>query len=235
MITLYQFPPGFGLPNASPFCLKLEFYLRMAGLPYRNKYTINLQRAPKGKLPWIDDEGTQVADSGLIIDHLKGRYGDPLDAHLDARQQAMALAIRRLVEEHLYWAVLRERWIDEGGWTITRQVFFGALPWPARVIVPLIARRAMRAELQGHGLGRHAVADIHRMAADDLAALAALLADQLYILGDQPTSVDACVAGFLANVLRVPLENPIKQAAMTHVNLVAYCDRMMTRYFPEFS
>ena len=34
MIKLYQFPPAFGLPNASPFCMKLETYLRMAGLPF---------------------------------------------------------------------------------------------------------------------------------------------------------------------------------------------------------
>jgi glutathione S-transferase len=233
VITLYQFPPGFGLPNASPFCLKLEFYLRMAELPYRNRYTLNLQRAPKGKLPWIDDEGTQLADSGLIIDYLKGRHGDPLDSNLDARQRATALTVQRLVEEHLYWAVLRERWIDEDGWALTRKVFFGALPWPARAFVPLIAKRGIRAELMGHGLGRHAVDDIRRMAADDLSALAALLGEQPYMLGDQPTSVDACVAGFLSNVLRVPLENPIKTAALQHTNLVAYCDRMLGRYFPE--
>ena len=33
MIKLFQFPPAFGLPNASPFCMKLETWLRMAGLP----------------------------------------------------------------------------------------------------------------------------------------------------------------------------------------------------------
>ncbi len=32
MIVLYQFPPAFGLPNASPFCMKLETWLRMAQL-----------------------------------------------------------------------------------------------------------------------------------------------------------------------------------------------------------
>ena len=88
MITLRQFPPALGLPNASPFCLKLELYLRMAGLPYRNRYTLELHRAPKGKLPWIDDDGIAMADSGLII-------------------------------------------------------------------VPRLARRGIRAELQGHGMGRH--------------------------------------------------------------------------------
>lgn len=106
MITLYQFPLAFGLPNASPFCLKLELlYLRMTGLPYRNRYTLDLQRAPKGKLPWIDDAGTAVADSGLIVDYLKHKFGDPLDNGLTPLQRARALAITRLFEEHLYWAM----------------------------------------------------------------------------------------------------------------------------------
>ena len=81
MITLHQFPPALGLPNASPFCLKLELYLRMAGLPYRNRYTLELHKAPKGKLPWIDDDGVTLADSGLIIEYLKGRYGDSSMRH----------------------------------------------------------------------------------------------------------------------------------------------------------
>ena len=34
MIQLYQFEPAFGLPNASPFCMKVETWLRMAALPF---------------------------------------------------------------------------------------------------------------------------------------------------------------------------------------------------------
>ena len=45
-IKLYQFPPALGLPNASPFCMKLETYLRMAGLPFENKYTPHLRQHP---------------------------------------------------------------------------------------------------------------------------------------------------------------------------------------------
>ena len=53
MIKLYQFKPAFGLPNASPFCMKLETYLRMAQLPFvAPKISLgDIGRAPKGKLP----------------------------------------------------------------------------------------------------------------------------------------------------------------------------------------
>ena len=62
MITLHQFPPAFGLPNASPFCLKLELYLHMAGLPYRNSYTLELHKTPKGKLLVVKGDGAANHD-----------------------------------------------------------------------------------------------------------------------------------------------------------------------------
>lgn len=232
MITLYQFPPAFGLPNASPFCLKLELYLRMAGLPYRNRYTLELHKTPKGKLPWIDDDGVQLADSGLIIDYLKTKYGDPLDGSLTQLQRAHGLAIARLLEEHLYWAVLHDRWISEAGWELTRPALFGALPWPLRAIVPIVARRGLRAELRGHGMGRHSDEQIHALGIADVEALAALLGDQEYFLGARAASIDAIAAAFLANILMVPLETPIKAAAAAHANLVAYTRRMAQQYFP---
>ena len=90
MIRLYQFAPAFGLPNASPFCMKLETYLRMAGLPYELVNSGDVLRAPKGKLPFIDDGGTRLADTSFIIEYLKGRYGEPLDASLTPAQRTVA-------------------------------------------------------------------------------------------------------------------------------------------------
>ena len=67
MIKVHQFAPAFGLPNASPFCMKLETYLRMAGLPFELVNDGNVIRAPKGKLPYIEDDGRVVADTNFII------------------------------------------------------------------------------------------------------------------------------------------------------------------------
>ena len=70
MITLHQFSPNWGLPNASPFCMKLEIYLRMANLPHTVIYEDTLDKAPKKKMPYIEDEGKKIGDSNLIIDYL---------------------------------------------------------------------------------------------------------------------------------------------------------------------
>ncbi len=34
MLQLFQFYPAFGVRNLSPFCLKLETYLRMSGIEH---------------------------------------------------------------------------------------------------------------------------------------------------------------------------------------------------------
>ncbi|MBS0244877.1 MAG: glutathione S-transferase N-terminal domain-containing protein, partial [Proteobacteria bacterium] len=65
MITLHTFGPGLGLPDPSPFVVKADVLLKMSGLPYR-KVISDSRKAPKGKLPYIDDDGTKVADTTLI-------------------------------------------------------------------------------------------------------------------------------------------------------------------------
>ena len=233
MIKLHQFAPAFGLPNASPFCMKVETWLRMAGLPYERVNSGDVLRAPKGKLPVIDDDGTRVADSSFIIDHLKARYGDPLDAALTPRQRALAVALQRLFEDSLYWSLLYTRWIDDAGWALTGPAFFGALPAPVRWVLPPLARRGMRAELRGHGMGRHSAAEIHAIGCRDLDAVADLLGEQPFMLGGIPTSIDATAYAFLANVLWAPLDSPLQRHARTRPTLLAYCQRMKVRYFAK--
>jgi glutathione S-transferase len=82
-------------------------------------------------------------------------------------------------------------------------------------------------------MGRHTPEQIHALGVADVDALAELLGDKEFFLGSQATSVDAVAAAFLANIVMVPLESPIKRAAAAHPNLVAYCRRMAQQYFPD--
>jgi glutathione S-transferase len=232
MIRLYQFRPAFGLPNPSPFCMKVETYLRMAGLAYECPRRADLRKSPKGKMPYIDDEGTVVADSSVIIDHFKRKYGDPLDVHLDAVARATALAMQRLLEENTYWTVVYFRWIEEAGWNLTREAFFGWMKPPLRWIVPAVARHIVRKELHGHGMGRHARDEIAAIGAKDLTAVAEFLGDRPFFMGARPTSLDATAYAFLANLLWAPYEMPLKSHARSYPQLEAYCQRMMARYYP---
>lgn len=62
--------------------------LKLAGLPYQTN-TRGFTRAPKGKLPYIDDGGPIVADSTLIRLHIERKYGFDFDRNLTAQQKGM--------------------------------------------------------------------------------------------------------------------------------------------------
>lgn len=231
MIKLHQFAPAFGLPNASPFCMKLETYLRMAGLPFELVNDGDVLKAPKGKLPYIDDDGRRLADTHFIIEDLKARYGDRLDAGLSAVERALTTAFERLIEEDLYWAMVYTRWMVDEGWQKTRVAFFGALPVPLRWLLPPLARRGLRVQLRGHGMGRHSAEEIAGIGCRDVDALADFLADKPFMLGEQPRSLDASAHAFLANLLWAPVDSPIQRHARSRPALEAYCQRMKARYF----
>lgn len=233
MIRLYQFRPAFGLPNASPFCMKVETYLRLAGLDYECPRGADVRKAPKGKMPYIEDDGAVVADSNFIVDYLKQKYGDALDAHLSATERATGLAFQRMLEENTYWTVVYFRWIDEAGWALTRDAFFGWLKPPLRWIVPPLARRIVTKEMHGHGMGRHGRDEIIAIGKRDLTAAADFLGDKPYFLGGRPTSFDATGYAFLANILWAPLEIPLKAHAKQYPQLEAYCRRMKERYYSK--
>ena len=234
MIKLYQFAPAFGLPNASPFCMKLETYLRMAELPFEivPASLQALQKAPKGKMPYIEDDGKFIADSGFIIDYLKACYGDTLDAWMNAEQRAVALAFQRLLEENLYWAVVHTRWVEEDGWQLTRVAFFADLPLPLKWIVPGFARRGLRGQLRGQGMGRHSADEIMAIGKRDITALADFLGSKDYVMGGRPCSLDACVYAFVANLIWAPVESALKVHAQRYPHLQAYGERMRSRYYP---
>jgi glutathione S-transferase len=213
--------------------MKLETYLRMAALPYAvpPSKMQDFGKAPKGKMPYINDGGKVVADSSLIIDYLKHTYGDKLDGWLSAEQQATAVAYQRLMEEHLYWAVVYTRWVEPAGWALTKAAFFDKMPVPLKWVVPTLARRGMVKQLHGHGMGRHSQAEIHALGQRDITALATFLAEKPYFMGHEPCSLDATAYAIIANLVHAPLESPLKQHALQYPQLPAYCERMRSRYY----
>ena len=111
MITLYGFGPGFGLPEISPFVTKTEVQLKMAGLAYRKEKAMP-PASPKGQLPYIVDDAESIADSTFIRAHIEGKYGFDFDAPLNLQARAQAWAFERMIEHHVYWALVGARWVD---------------------------------------------------------------------------------------------------------------------------
>jgi len=231
MIKLYQFGPCWGLASGSPFCLKVETYLRMAEISYEVHVLNDPRKSPKGKLPFIKDDTKVVADSSLILDYLKNKYGDTLDVNLTKDQKTNALAMQRLVEEHLYWAVLYSRWFEEANWQIVKEIFFKGVPAIMRNFVAEKIRKKMKNDLYAHGIGRHSRDEIYQMGMADIAVLAEGLADKPYFFGKAPTSFDATAYAFIASIFKPPLVSPLKDYVNSLDNLKQYVNRIEKAYY----
>lgn len=233
-ITLYVAGPNFGLPDSSPFVTKAEVLLKMSGVPYRTEVA-SFSKAPKGKIPYVEDGGRLLGDSTFLRFHLEDNYGTQFDKELTEAEKATAWAYEKMCEDHLYWAVVHARWMETANFDKGPRAFFNAAPAPIRPFVLAMVKRRVRKYLHGHGMGRHSKAEIERLAVRDVDALAAFLGGKPWLMGEEPCGADASAWSMVAGTLCPHFETPIRTAAERHANLVAYRDRGMQRWFPEYA
>lgn len=232
-LVVYHLPGAWGLPTVSPFCLKLDAFLRMTAIPQRAVIASTPFAGPKRKAPWIEHEGKKLGDSGFIIDYLRTRFSADPDASLTSQQRATAHAARRMIEESLYWTMVYDRWIVERNWKLFRNVVLGGVPEPIRSVIAPSARSGVRKQLRGHGIGLHTQDEIHAIGQRDISALADLLGDKPFFMGDAPTELDAAAYAQLANIMRAPIETPIKDHACAIAPLNAFLDRFHAKFYAD--
>jgi glutathione S-transferase len=232
MITLYTFGQMFGLADPSPFVTKTLVQMKMSGLPFEVN-TKGFAKAPKGKLPYINDDGEIIADSTFIRWHLEKKYGIDLDTGLTAEQRAIGWAFEKMCEEHLYWAILDGRWSVDKNFDKGPRRFFDAAPAPIRPLIIGKVRRDVKRTLHGQGFGRHSRELIETLAKRDLDAISDFLGDKPFLFGNDPHAADASVYGSVASALCPLFDTAIKDHAQSFPNLVAYAKRCTARWFPE--
>ncbi len=238
-IELFVFPKLPNLPNASPFCMKLEAYLRMAGLEYQVTHVHDGRRSGTGtnKIPYIKIDGESYSDSGLIIERLEQQLTNPIDGNLTPKQRAESLSIQRLLEEHLYFIIVYSRILDPQGWLGWSKLANEHMGVPKLLLnlaKPLL-RMQVKKHLHGQGIGRHKAETIWMLGNADVVAVSDWLDNGPYAFGTNPHVIDSCLAAFTAGVVRMPWEYPLKQAFLRHPNLIAHSERFMNEFFPEYS
>lgn len=233
-IKLFQFPRMFAIPNLSPFCCKLETWLRIAEIPYEVVDTPDPRKGPKGKLPFIEDAGVRIADTSVIIEHLVKTRGVDPDARLDTSQRATALLVQRTLEEHYAFVLAYTHLLRDEGLKHTR-ARFDSVPGIVRPFVARAVKGQIRQILWRQGLLRHSHEDIVEFALRDWRAVLAVMSDGPFFFGDEPTSVDAIVFGTLATTVLTPIESPIRDFLKSKPACVGYAERMRARFFPELA
>jgi glutathione S-transferase len=232
MITLYGFGTGFGLPEISPFVTKTEVQLKMAGLAYRKQPAMP-PSSPKGQLPYIDDAGERIADSTFIRAHIERKYGFDFDDGLLPLQRAQAWAYERMIEHHLYWALVGARWVDPENFAKGPAHFFDAAPEQSRARLREDAQIRVAENYRLSGLGRHPPEEAIDLIVRSLSALSLALAERPYLMGERPCGTDATAFAAIAGILTPFFDSPLRRRVEQFADLTAYVDRMMAQYYPE--
>lgn len=233
-VILYRFGEALGAPDVSPFCVKMETYLRMAEIPFAKKLG-SPNQAPKGKMPYIVHDGKKLGDSSHIIAYLKDAFQVDLDEGLSDLDRAHARAYQSMLEEHLYFVVVYFRWKVEAGWQVYRHAISkvmkdaGAPGFLIPMLIPLIRRGTLKS-ITAQGVGRHSEAEAEEMGRSILSSLSSFLGEKPYFLGETPTTLDATTYAMLSGLL-APIPGPLKPLLEADERLMAYCERMKARFF----
>ena len=221
MIALYSYPELFGVADNNGYGLKVFAFLRLTKVPFTHEHIFDASAAPRRQLPYIVDNGETIGDSETIIAHLIGKYRLTIDAKLDARQRGLSLLVARLLDD-LYWVMSYSRWQDDRFWPS----FHAALMREHPALTEEGLHKAREFNFQRYhfqGIGRYAPDAAYARGLADLTVLADLIPASGYIHGENPTSVDAAIYGFIANIYFYAIDTPLKEFVVSKQNLVRHC------------
>jgi len=230
-LRVFTFGPDWGLPSAGPFALKVLAWLELTGVPYEQVIEDDPRKGPKGKNPWIELDGKQIADSEIIIEHLSKLRKVDLDEGLSFEQRAMGHAWRRTFEEHFHQVLEWELLVHPVGAAYMRSRMASKMPPLIGALIFSMVQSHFRKQLFARGIARHAPNVIEAKGRADVDALAAFLGDRPFLMADRPTAVDAAVFGLLSPMIRWPMQTPVAQYVRSIPAIAAYCERMRQRCF----
>ena len=221
MLTLYSYPSLFGVADNNGYGLKVFAFLKLAGVPFQHEHIFDASNAPRGQLPYIVDDHNSVGDSETILAYVTEKYGVTLDVALTPAQRTTNLLITRTLDD-LYWVMSYSRWKDERYWPQFRDAL--KREHPNLTDDGLMKAREFNAQRYYYqGIGRFEPDAAMARGLADLTALANLIPWQGYVHGDRPTSIDAGIYGFIANIYFYDIDTPLKKFVVSHDGLVQHC------------
>ena len=221
MLTLYSYPSLFGVADNNGYGLKVYAFLCLADVPFRHEHIFDASKAPRGQLPYIVDGNDTVGDSETILGFVTQRYRLTIDAALNPMQRTTNLLITRMLDD-LYWVMSYSRWQDERFWPAFRAALLRE--HPSLTDEGLAKAKAFNHQRYHYqGIGRFDPDAAMARGVADLETLAALIPSHGYLHGDKPTSIDAAIYGFIANIYFYDIDTPLKQFVAAHENIVRHC------------
>lgn len=211
-IRLYQFAPDGGAESASPFCIKVQRALRLKGLAYEVKNVgppdVAKLNPEAKKLPVLEVDGRRIPDSSRILRVVDELAPSPSLYPDSAADQALDHLLEDWADESLYWFGVHQRWVVDAHFSVFAAEAFGRLPPPLRWIVPPVARRNARAQVEKQGLGRQSNEAVLEQLRGHLAALDARLIGGGFLIDDAVRASDLAVFSPLRTLLSPYMPGP---------------------------
>jgi hypothetical protein len=224
------------MTSLSPYVAKLEAYFRLFDVNHKVVAEPIPDGGPRGKVPYITVGETRISDSQLIIDWLKRTVSDP-DTHLTEEQKAIGHAVKRTLEDHLYWIIIYFEFFDQQGFDfIVSNTLGDTSVLPAEVQEAIRVRRDdFRKRCYDQGIARYTHAEIIDKAKKDFEAISVILGENRFLLGnDAPSSYDATLFGFTQAFFQARGMHPeITDFVRTIPNLGRYIQNIQETWYPE--
>ena len=222
MLTLYSYPELFGVADNNGYGLKVYAFLKLAGVPFVHEHVFDASAAPRGQLPYVVDDGETIGDSETIIAHAIAKYRLSIDAALSPDARRTNHLVTRMLDD-LYWVMSYSRWKDDRFYPAFRDAFIAQHPQlDAEGLEKAKAYNSQRYYFQG--IGRYSPDQAYARGLADLQVLADLIPADGYVHGAKPTSIDAGIYGFIANIHFFPIPTPLKAFVTAHPTLVRHCE-----------
>ena len=224
MLTLFSYPGLFGVADNNPYGLKVFAFLKLGRLAFRHEHLLDASAAPRGQLPYLLDDDQAIGDSDAIIAHLIATRGLAIDRALTPAQRDTDLMIRRVLDD-LYWVMSYSRWKDPRFSPLFIDAFLASNAGVTREALQAAQEYNFK-RYHYQGIGRYAPEAAYARGIADIEVLGNLLPAQGFLFGAAPSSADAGLYGFLANIYFYPIDTPLKAALLQRPHLVAHCRSM---------
>merc|ERR1712096_530312 len=231
-VYLYQSSRTPQIPSISPQELKLESWLKLHGISYENVDHKAKLTSKRGTLPFIELNGEEVTDAATF-QTLTEKFGKDMSSHLTQEQKNVEHAMIKMVENHLFWAIMQWRTSIADN---TLKAYNIHLPTFLASKAPLgllnlhfkfnICKK-VRKQVKSQGFQ-----DIEQLGKNDLDVLSAMLGENEFLFGAEPAILDLVVYSHLAQLVMVveeypcPLRDFLKESCK---NLVRLVNRMKDR------
>ena len=221
MITLYSYPELFGVADNNPYGLKTFAFLKLSRLPFQHEHIFDAKAAPRAQLPYLKDDDHEVGDSDAIVAYLTQKYALSLDSKLTPAQRTTEHFIRRTLDD-LYWVMSYSRWSDAEFWPIFKSEMLRTHP----ILTDAGMEAARKYNFERYyyqGIGRYEREQVYARGLADLGAISSSMPREGFFFGAEPSTVDASVYGFLANIFFYPIDTPLKRFVSSDEGLVRHC------------